>query len=380
MNPDFNQCNQCIRYLCSSVFICGSSCFAAPPEPKFRHQSIDDKIEIGYGVAAADVDGDEKIDILLADKKQFAWYRNPTWQKFVIAENLTKRDNVCLAAQDIDGDGKCELAVGGDWDPNDRENSGAVFYMIAPEDRTQKWEAVKLHAEPTVHRMRWRAGGQGQWTLLVVPLHGKGPDRNAPSRVLAYHKPADARREWNVSEVLTGEMHATHNLDVGGPFNHILIAGREGIRPVHPGTDVAPPRMNEHPAGEVRMGSKPFHFVTIEPMHGSSVVAYVQDAEPPRRMVVSEKLVEGHALAYRDVLDAGQDQIIAGWRGGRGGVALWTPLDARLTTWRQTDIDIGGMACEDLCLADVNADGKLDVIASGRATKNVKVYWNETGK
>src|SRR5215212_5647367 len=129
--------------------------FAAPPEPKFRPQTIDDKIQIGYGVAAADVDGDGKTDILLADKKQFAWYRNPTWDKFVIAENLTKRDNVCLAAHDIDGDGKCELAVGADWDPNDRENSGAVFYLVAPKDRTQKWEPVKLPAEPTVHRMRW---------------------------------------------------------------------------------------------------------------------------------------------------------------------------------------------------------------------------------
>src|SRR3954447_11096794 len=126
-----------------------------PPDPKFRHQTIDDKIEIGYGVVAADVDGDKKIDILLADKKQFVWYRNPTWEKFVIAENLTQRDNVCLAAQDLDGDGKCELAVGADWDPNDREHSGAVFYMIPPADRTQKWEAVPLPAEPTVHRMRW---------------------------------------------------------------------------------------------------------------------------------------------------------------------------------------------------------------------------------
>src|SRR5215213_8734291 len=137
--------------LCVSAFIFPRRVLASAPQPKFRAQSIDDKIQIGYGVTVADVDGDSKPDILLADKKQFAWYRNPTWEKFVIAENLTKRDNVCLAAQDIDGDGKCELAVGGDWDPNDCENSGAVFYMIPPADRTQKWEAVKLHAEPTVH-------------------------------------------------------------------------------------------------------------------------------------------------------------------------------------------------------------------------------------
>src|SRR5437868_3527929 len=61
--------------------------------PKFRAIEIDSKIEIGYGVAVADVDGDKKPDILVADKKQFVWYRNPDWQKFVLAENLAKLDN-----------------------------------------------------------------------------------------------------------------------------------------------------------------------------------------------------------------------------------------------------------------------------------------------
>src|SRR5688500_14478222 len=201
-----------------SAFICVhlrflTPAFAEPPEPKFRHQTIDDKIEIGYGVAAADVDGDKRIDILVADKTQFAWYRNPTWEKFVIAENLTKRDNVCLAAQDLDGDGKCELAVGGDWAPSDRENSGAVFYMIAPADRTQRWEAVKLHAEPTVHRMRWMKRDEGGWGLVVVPLHGRGKDGKAGSRILLYHVPQDVRAEWK-TELLDDSMHDTHNFDV----------------------------------------------------------------------------------------------------------------------------------------------------------------------
>src|SRR4051812_19254527 len=80
-----------------AIFANASLSAAEVPDPKFRTQTIDDKIQIGYGVAVADVDGDSKPDILLADKKQFAWYRNPTWEKFVIAENLTKRDNVCLA-------------------------------------------------------------------------------------------------------------------------------------------------------------------------------------------------------------------------------------------------------------------------------------------
>ena len=221
----------------------------APPEPKFAAVTIDDKIQIGYGLAIADVDGDKKPDILLADKKQFVWYRNPgpekaadpaAWQKFLIAENLTPKDNVCIAAQDIDGDGKCEIAVGGEWNPGDTENSGAVFYLIAPADRTQPWQAVKLHAEPTVHRMKWFLGDDEKWSLVVVPLHGRGNKNGAGAgvKILKYIPPAllnDPKGEWKTEEIDTGaELHMTHNLEpasgAGGvePDRGIYVASKEG--------------------------------------------------------------------------------------------------------------------------------------------------------
>ncbi|HKH62950.1 MAG TPA: VCBS repeat-containing protein, partial [Flavitalea sp.] len=78
--------------------------------PVFKPQTIDSTITIGYGIALGDVDGDKKPDILLADKKQIVWYRNGDWKKFVMAENLTEYDNVCIAAEDIDRDGKVEIA------------------------------------------------------------------------------------------------------------------------------------------------------------------------------------------------------------------------------------------------------------------------------
>ncbi|MEN2281131.1 FG-GAP-like repeat-containing protein [Algoriphagus sp. SE2] len=34
------------------------------------------------------------------------------------------------------------------------------------------------------------------------------------------------------------------------------------------------------------------------------------------------------------------------------------------------------MACESLTSADLDGDGKLDLIAAGRATNNLKIYWN----
>jgi hypothetical protein len=31
---------------------------------------------------------------------------------------------------------------------------------------------------------------------------------------------------------------------------------------------------------------------------------------------------------------------------------------------------------EDLCATDLDSDGRLDIIAVGRATKNGRIYWN----
>ena len=110
---------------------------AAEVTPKFEAQTIDDKISIGYGLAIGDMDGDGKPDILLADAKEFVWYKNPTWEKRTFAKLSGPRDNVCLAAQDIDGDGNVEIAVGGNWNPgetSDEALSGSVHYLIRPKE------------------------------------------------------------------------------------------------------------------------------------------------------------------------------------------------------------------------------------------------------
>ena len=408
---------------------------AAPPEPKFRAVTIDDKIQIGYGLAIADVDGDGKPDILLADKKQFVWYRNPgaeksgdpaAWTKYVIAENLTEHDNVCLAAEDIDGDGKCELAVGAEWNPGDTVNSGAVFYLIPPADRTQKWEPVKFPSvEPTTHRMKWVPlkvrddatikNWRYHWGLVVVPLHGREnkSGEGVPVKVLLYHPPSDPRSEWK-SETIAESMHMTHNFDwnrVADGFvrglSFLLVAGKEGVSyymlsdgRVTPrsGTSLIP-ELGGEGVGEVRINAKdyrtPFLYSTIEPMHGNQLTVYLsvkksgdeggkENSPKLKRHLLTDKLTEGHALACDDMFGVGSDQIVVGWRGTPGkegstfGIHLWTPLDPEGKDWRDSAVDDGGMACEDLVLADLNGDGKLDIIASGRATHNVKIYFNET--
>jgi len=374
---------------------------AAEEMPMFKAVEIDSKIEIGYGVAVADVDGDKKPDIILADKNQIVWYQNPNWEKHVIAEKLTKLDHVCIAARDIDGDGKAELAAGAGWNPGDTVNSGAVFYLVPPADRTQKWEPVELPHEPTVHRMRWVRNAQNNFDLIVVPLHGRGNNpgngTGDPVKVLAYKKPANPKDPWT-TEVLDSSMHKTHNFDPVqwdvNPAQEILFAGKEGVFLWKQGaaervmTQLSGSESGG--AGEVRLGKLPNgrrFFGTVEPMHGTNLVLYT---EPPhwdgkklwQRTILDSSLVDGHALACGDLARSGSDQIVVGWRamgkpGVKVGIKQFTPLDSGGEHWKETLIDDNTMACEDLCLADLDGDGRLDIIAAGRATKNVKIYFNQ---
>lgn len=395
------------------------SVLAAPPEPKFRVENLG-RVEIGYGVAVADVDGDKRPDILLADKKQFVWWQNPgippagaqtfapvVWKRHVLAENLTVKDNVCIAAQDVDGDGKCEIAVGAEWNPGDTEKSGAVFYLIAQEDRTKPWEAVKFPVvEPTTHRMKWIQIAEKEWGLVVVPLHGRG-NKNAQGagvKTLLYHKPADPRGEWK-SEVLDESLHASHNLEVGRNDGSRLtpklaLGGKEGV--VHlrfedgkwnarellknDGDPQGPVGVGELRAGKFPSGRE--FLATIEPMHGNTLAVYTLNGTSgprPDRKVLTDQLNEGHALAAGNLLGDKGTEIVVGFRGNPGknapvGIRLWSPPDDAGGEWKESVIDDGGMACEDLVLADLDGDEDLDIVAAGRATKNINIYWNDTSK
>lgn len=354
------------------------------PAP-FKEQILDDKITIGYGLALGDVDGDGKTDILLADKKEVVWYRNGDWKKFIMAGDLTELDNVCIAARDIDGDGKVEVAVGAQWNPSetsDSTRSGSVHYLVRPTDPTQKWSAVTLRHEPTVHRMRWVAAGN-KYYLVVLPLHGRNnkAGEGAGVKVFAYEFPKDVHAEWKMI-LLSDEMHMTHNLAIKEEKSAttIYIAGKEGVRTVNANVSSSPSMKKVdrmvHGAGEIRLGKNV--TATIEPMHGNKVVAYPQGSRD--RIVLDSSFNEGHALGVADFLGTGYEQVVAGWRNPDSEQQVGVKLFNRKKdgSWQTSWIDKNGMACEDLQVADLDGDGKQDVVASGRATKNVKIYWNRS--
>lgn len=379
------------------LFSFGISTTAFAQSSTFKTEVIDSKISIGYGLATGDVDGDGQTDILLADQKEIVWYQNPgqsgkPWKRHLMAANLTPRDNVCIAARDIDGDGKVEVAVGAQWNPSETTNlkeSGAVFYLIPPADRTTPWEPINLHHEVTIHRMHWVQDTDGLFQLIVLPLHGE-ENKNGEGKavkLIAFDVPQDKKGLWAYQLVDTG-MHMTHNvepMEVKKAFLGLAVAGKEGVQVFLKGVDgwaaSGSWMVIKNGVGEIRTGklkNNQLFTTTIEPMHGNSLVVYNKDG----RTVLTDRLNQGHALATGDFLGLGSDQIAMGWRekntAEQVGVRLYVNNDGNGNNWEEYALDEKvNMAAEDFKAVDLDGDGDLDLIAAGRATKNVVIYWNK---
>ena len=370
---------------------------------QFRGEQIASDFGIGYAVTTGDVNGDGRTDIVAINATDLVWFEAPTWQKRVILTGATPRDNVCLALHDIDRDGRLDVALGASWQPTNT-SSGGTLHWVKQGAPGADWELHAIAEEPTLHRIRWAdVDGDGTRELVVAPLHGrgtKGPDwEGQGARILIFTPPANpARDPWPV-EVADDTLHIVHNflpvnMDDTKP-DEILTASREGVSLLHRATKTtikADSRIKtdltvawvrtligEGAPGEIKLGRVAGRrmIATVEPWHGKSVVIYAEQPGVWARTVIESELTGGHALGWADFDGDGNDELAVGWRDQKPGVAVYV-VDREGALTSKLMVDEGGMATEDLVIADLNGDKRPDIIASGRATRNVKIYWNDT--
>jgi hypothetical protein len=378
--------------------------------PAFEMKEIDKSLSVGYAVLLVDVNGDGKKDIVVVDTKRVVWYENPTWKRRTIVEGMTRPDNVCIAAHDVDGDGRLDFVLGADWKPFNTKAGGTLQWLRRGKTLDDPWTVHPIGEEPTVHRIRFAdLDGSGKPVLVVGPLMGRNSTKEknwmdgSPVRLLAYRIPKDPVRDRWVPEVIDESLHVVHNFypvpAAGGKGQNLLTASYEGVtllsrdgdkwarRRVGAGNQDNP--KGNRGASEVKQGKlkggRPF-IATVEPWHGHQVVVYLPPADgkgPWDRHVIDDKLKWGHAVWCADLDGDGGDELIVGVRdnlsgkpGERCGVRIYKAADEKGTKWVRHLVDEGGVAVEDLAAADLDGDGKIDLVAVGRATKNVRIYRN----
>lgn len=153
------------------------------------------------------------------------------------------------------------------------------------------------------------------------------------------------------------------------------------------------PANQENPKGsrgasEIRLGSlgkdQP-SIATIEPWHGTQVVVYTKNPDNSwNRKVLDDRLKWGHAVHWADLDGDGQDELVAGIRDNLGsgptekcGIRIYKAKDPQGSQWERHFLDPGGVAVEDALVGDFDGNGKIDIVAVGRATGNARIYWQQ---
>jgi hypothetical protein len=395
------------------------SLFFAPPGPgedkqapiaEFKMTELDRSLTVGYAVLLVDVNGDGKADIVVVDSHRVVWYENPTWKRRTIIQGMTKADNVCIAAHDVNGDGKIDFALGADWKPFNTKSGGTLQWLEQPKSLDDPWKMHPIGEEPMVHRIRFAdLDGAGKPVLVVGPLMGRNStaEKNwmdgSPVRLLAYRIPKNPARDRWVPEVINQSLHVMHNFSPTpartGKGMDILTASYEGVHQLtrhkdrwvktklgagNQSTPKGKRGASEIKKGKLKGGKEV--IATIEPWHGDQVVVYTPPAKKGdlwERHVIDDELRWGHAVWFADLDGDGGDELIIGVRddrskkpGERSGVRIYKALDGGGKRWRRQLVDEGGVAVEDLACADLDGDGRIDIVAVGRATKNVRLYRN----
>lgn len=375
----------------------------ADSAPRFKEHLIEKSIPGGYRLVVVDMNRDGRPDVigLSGRGEELFWYENPTWERHVITGGMSRM--ISVAAADIDADDIPELAVATHFAQTDETSEGRVFHLHHQGDPRKPWQVTEFDRLPTAHRLEFAdIDGDGRQELINAPLTGAGARQPLfeCQTPLVFYRPGEWKRK-TIYEHLDGVVHGLGTADWDGAARKAVLTASFGGVMLHRVTSGSaaegtlewkhdrlvtgdPADRPESGASEIRVGrlaNGGRFLATIEPWHGDKVVIYPasqnSQGEPQwQRRVIDDTFQDGHAVEVGDFDGDGTDELVAGFRGEAASTYVYVAQDAEGTEWKRHDLDAGGMAAAGCAIADLNGDGRLDVVCIGARTANIKWYEN----
>ena len=347
------------------------------------------------GVAALDVNGDGRLDVVAAGENKVWAMLAPDWRIVELADTTGGR-TIHAVAMDCDGDGDLDLVIsrsyslwirhrlalaegkpsvvpeGGDWTVAWLENTGKTDapWPLHVVDR-------ELHG---VHGL-WTGDvdGDGKTDLLADSF--AGPHLENSLAWFSAPVVGAARRRIITTAGATGRAHYLHFADMNGDRRGDVLLGAsdEGTftwweQPSRAESEwrrhlIAQEPGATHPRAADLNGDGRLD-VLGSCGHGTGVFWY--EAPTWRRHVVDANLRNVHAFDVADLdgdgdIDAAgcsyTEKIVRWWENRGGG------------KFQSHDIDVGnGQEAYDLKIADLDGDGLPDILLAGKDSKNAVVY------
>jgi len=362
---------------------------------RFSERLIMDGFKYAYGISAADIDGDGDLDIVAADTDVgLYWFENDGHGNFT-RHIIHTRENEWLerhAIADVNGDGNPDIVIvdniGGSllWfenNGNTRDDRPWQYHYITQGDLAGAYDVAVADLDGDgdldVAVSTWRKGNlfawfenrEGQWikhiieehigqtrTICATDINGNGRTdllgtAAAGDQVMWYENTGDLLNRGWIKHVIDAPPGPSHghpaDMDGDGDVDVVMAEGVWGPED---------PRLHQ-------------------------VVWYENDGRPERcpwkRHVICEQFVNAFEAVAADLDGDGNMEVVAtGW-GDHGRVALFKHSGDPRGPWNMQILKDNWPKANQVIVADLDGDGRLDIVASAERGSNELRWWRNEG-
>jgi hypothetical protein len=369
---------------------------------RFTEHLIADGYNYAYGISAADLTGNGVLDIISADTDVgLYWFENDgkgNFTKHIIHER-TKEWLERHVVVDINGDGRPEIVS------VDNTNGSLLYFAFEGDPRERNNWRIHYIIE---------GGLPGAYDVAVADFDGDGDLDVAASswrkgNRFDWFEQRDGRWIQHPIEEQIGETRTICAVDIDGDGRvDLLGTARTGNQVVwyqNPGDPVnlpwrktiiddAPQPIHGHPVdmdgdGDVDVVMAlgmlpPDHDHKGVGFEHHQIVWYENEGNPTagpwKKHIICDRFPHAFEAVAADLDNDGQIEVVATAWDMTGRVALFKHRGDPSGPWDMQLLKDGWIRADQVILADLNGDGRLDIVAAAERGSNELRWWRNEGK